>query len=108
MVAGKRELCLTIVNSSNELTDVVIDKNFTASESRDQRFRFSMPIAPSSFAYFCINCIIMWPTDLISEGEEFSALQHSWLTGLRLARSGFGAVFLLTEFDLAVGLHKDT
>ena len=45
---------LTFINSSTDLAEVVIDRNFTASESIDQRFRFSIPIAPSSFAYFCV------------------------------------------------------
>jgi len=46
-------------SSAAEAADVVAERNPTASEFEGQRCRLSMPIAPSSFTYFCINSIVI-------------------------------------------------
>lgn len=48
-------------------------------ELGSQRLKFSMPMAPSSLAYFCIKFIVMWPTALTSAVSDPAAVrQYSW------------------------------
>lgn len=43
--------------------------------------KFSMPMAPSSLAYFCIKFIAIWPTALTSAVSDPAAVrQYSWFT----------------------------
>lgn len=47
----------TFLSPSNDPADVVADRNSRAAELAGQRSILSSPTAPSSLAYFCINCI---------------------------------------------------
>lgn len=77
----RTESWLTFISSFVELADVVADRNSTAAESSGQRSKFSIPIAPSSFVYFCINSITILPSALTSlipgTSDGATSRQHS-------------------------------
>lgn len=72
----------TSFNSFTEVADVVIARNFTATEPGDQRSKSSTPMAPPSLTDFSISSIVIHRNALTSEGgsvpfNELTSQQHS-------------------------------